>query len=68
MTHKAIILKFVVLAVIAIALGIMISNRAAHLSDKHPVPTDRHASADGRAIAELPNSDGRFWRVHVLLR
>ena len=55
MTHKAITLKFVVLTVLAIALGIMISVGATHLTDKHPVPIDRHAVAGSNEIAELPN-------------
>jgi hypothetical protein len=67
MTHKAITFKFVVLTVLVIALGMMISIGATHLRDKHPVPTDRHANADSREIAELPNPDLRFWRVHLLL-
>jgi hypothetical protein len=67
MTHKAITLKFVVLAVLAIALGIMISIGATHLTDKHPVPIDRHAVAGSSEIAELPNPDGRLSRVHLLL-
>jgi hypothetical protein len=41
MTHKAITLKFVVLTVLAVALGIMISVGAVHLKDKHPVRIDR---------------------------
>jgi hypothetical protein len=41
MTHKAITLKFVVLTVLAVALGIMISVGAVHLKDKHPVAIDR---------------------------
>jgi len=67
MTHKAITLKFVALTVLAIALGIMISIGAAHLTDKHPVPIDRHAVASSREIAELPNPDGRLSRVSLLL-
>lgn len=67
MTHKAITLKFVVLTVLAIALGIMISIGAAHLTDKPPVPIDRHAAAGSRGIAELPNPDGRLSRVNLLL-
>ena len=67
MTHIAIAFKFVVLTVLAIALGIMISIGATHLRDKHPVPTDRQASAGSREIAELPNPDLRLSRVHLLL-
>jgi hypothetical protein len=54
MTHKAVTLKFVVLTVLTIALGIMISVGATHLTDKHPVPIDRHAVAGSNEIAELP--------------
>jgi hypothetical protein len=67
MTHKAITLKFVALTVLAIALGIMISIGAAHLTDKHSAPIDRHALAGSREIAELPNPDGRLSRVRLLL-
>jgi hypothetical protein len=45
MTQKAITFKFVVLTVLAVALGIMISISAVHLTDKHSVPIDRHAAA-----------------------
>jgi hypothetical protein len=67
MTQKAITFKFVVLTVLAVALGIMISIGATHLTDKHAVPTDRHAAAGSLGIAELPNPDGRFSRVQLLL-
>jgi hypothetical protein len=67
MTHKAITLKFVVPTMLAIAFGIMISIGAVHLTDKHPVPIDRHAVAGNNEIAELPNPDGRLSRVHLLL-
>jgi hypothetical protein len=67
MTHKAITLKFVVLTVLAIALGIMISFGAARLTDKHPVPTDQHSAAESRGFAELQNPDGRLSRVRLLL-
>ena len=67
MTHKAITLKFVVLTVLAIALGIMISIAAAHLPDKQPVPIDRHAGAGSRGIAELPSPDGRLTRLRLVL-
>lgn len=68
MTHKAITLKFVVLTVLAITLGIMVSVGAVHLKDKPPAAIDRHAVADGGGFAELPNADGRFTRVRLLLR
>ena len=60
MTHIAITFKFVVLTVLAIALGIMISIGAANVKDKHPVPIDRHAVAGSREIAELPILAGGF--------
>jgi hypothetical protein len=67
MTHIAITFKFVVLTVLAVALGMMISIGATHLRDKHPVPVDRHANASSREIPELPNPDLRLSRVHLLL-
>ncbi len=67
MTHKAITFKFVVLTVLAIALGIMVSIGAAHLPGKQPVPIDRHAGAGSRGIAELPSPDGRLSRVGLVL-
>lgn len=67
MTHKAITLKFVVLTVLAITLGIMVSIGAVHLKDKHPVPLDRHAVAGSRGIAELPRPDARLSRVRLVL-
>jgi hypothetical protein len=67
MTHKAITLKFVVLTVLAVALGIMLSVGAVHLKDKHPVSIDQHAVAGSRGIAELPNPDARLSRVRLLL-
>jgi hypothetical protein len=71
MTHKAIILKFVVPTVLAIALGVMISIGAVHLTDKYPVPTDQaeanHSLAGTSGIVEVPNPDGRLSRVRLLL-
>jgi hypothetical protein len=32
-----------------------------------PVPIDRHAAAGSLGAAELPNPDGRFSRVYLLL-
>jgi hypothetical protein len=52
MTHKAIALKFVVLTVLAVALGIMISVGAVHLKDRHPVAIDRaEANAELKACS-----------------
>jgi hypothetical protein len=70
MTQKAITLQFVVPAVLAaIALGISIG--AVYLTVKYLVLIDQaevnHSVAGSRGIAELPSSDGRFSRVHVLL-
>jgi hypothetical protein len=59
MTHKAITLQFVVLTVLAGALGIMISVGVVHLKDRHPVAMEREAKA------ELPNA--QLSRVHLLL-
>ena len=67
MTQKAITFKFVVLTALAVALGIMISIGAAHLTDKHSIPIDRHTSADNGGIANLPSTDGRLSRVHLIL-
>jgi hypothetical protein len=66
MTHKAITLKFVVPT--AVALGIL--SIAVHLKDKYfPINQAEadHSVAGSRGIDALPNSDGRFSRVHVLL-
>jgi len=65
MTHKAITLKFVVLTVFAITLGIMVSVGAFHLKDRRPVPIDRLAVADSRGIGELPNP--QLSRVRLLV-
>jgi hypothetical protein len=70
MTHKAITLQFVVPAALAvIALGISIG--AVYLTVKYLVLIDRsetrHSAAGSSGIDVLPNSDGRFSRVHVLL-
>ena len=67
MTQKAITFRFVVLTMLAVALGIMISISAAHMTDKHPIPIDRHAPAGSLGTSELPNADGRLSRVHLLL-
>ena len=67
MAHIAITSKFVVLTVLAIALGIIISIGAANVKDKHPVPIDRHAVVGSHEIAELPNPGWRLSRVRLLL-
>jgi hypothetical protein len=59
MTHTAITLKFVVLTVLAVALGTMISVGVVHLEGRHPVAIDREANT------ELPNA--QLSRVHLLL-
>jgi hypothetical protein len=64
MIHKAITLKFVVPTVLVLALGISIG--AIYLPDKHLVPIDYSVAASG-GIADLPNSDRRLSRVHLLL-
>jgi hypothetical protein len=72
MTRKAIILQFVVPTVSAIVVGIVISIGFAYLTGKYPVPTNQaeahHPVAVTRGSAELPYTDERLWRVHVLLR
>ena len=67
MTQKAITFKFVVLTVLAVGLGIIISISAVNLTEKRPVPIDRHAAAGSLGIAELPHPDGRLSRVYLLL-
>jgi hypothetical protein len=64
MIHKAINLKFVVPTVLVLALGISIG--AIYLPDKHLVPVEYPVAGSG-GIADLPNSDGRLSRVHLLL-
>ena len=61
MTHKAIILKFVVLTMLATALGILISIGAT------PVPTDQHSVSSSGGFAELQKPDGRYSRLHLLV-
>ncbi len=68
MTRKTITLRIFVLTVLAVTLGIMLSIGAVHLKDKPPVVLDRHAFAGSGGFAELPNADGRFTRVRLLLR
>ena len=68
MAHKAITLKIVVLTMLVVALGIMLSIGAVHLKEKLPVVLERHAVAGSGGFAELPNADGRFTRVRLLLR
>jgi hypothetical protein len=66
--HKAISLKFVVPT--AVALGIMLSIGAVYLKDKYFQINQAEANrfvAGSSGIVVLPNSDGRFSRVHVLL-
>ena len=62
--HKAITLKFAIPTALILALGISIS--AVHLPDKHLVPVDYFVASSG-GITELPGSDGRLSRVHLLL-
>ena len=70
MTRKMITVEFVVPTVLAIALGIVLSIGAVYLKNKY-LPINQaeanHSAASGLGIAELPNPDGRFSRVHVLL-
>ena len=58
MTRKTITLKFVVLTVLAITLGIMVTVGAVHLKDNPIVRNDR-----AQANAELPNL--QLSRVHL---
>jgi hypothetical protein len=61
-------LKFVVPT--AVALGIILSIGAGYLKDKY-LPINQveanHSVAGSAGIDVLPNSDGRYSRVHVLL-
>ena len=72
MTPKAITLKFVLPTVLAVALGTIISIGVVYLTVKYLVLIDRKEAnrsvAGSRRTAELPNPDGRLWRVHVLLQ
>jgi hypothetical protein len=72
MTQKAIHSKFLVPTVSAIAFGIMVLIGVVYLAGKYPQPNNqaqasRSATASPGSAAP-PNSDGRLWRVHVLLR
>lgn len=60
MTKKTITLKFVVLTVLAITLGIMVSVGTVHLKDNPPLSSDR-----AQANAELPNL--QLSRVRLLV-
>jgi hypothetical protein len=72
MTQKAIFFKFVVPTVSTIVVGIVISTAFVYLTGKYPTPTNqvqaRPSVAISRGSAELPYTDERLWRVHVLLR
>jgi hypothetical protein len=72
MTQKAITLRFVIPEALAVAFGIIILIGIVYFTYKYPGPIDQadasHFITAGRGSAELPNTDGRLWRVHVLLR
>jgi len=72
MTHKVIIVEFVVPTLFAIVLGIVLSIGTVYLTDKHLVPIDQteanHSVAGSHGFVELPNPDGRLSRVHLLLQ
>jgi hypothetical protein len=71
MTHKVITFEFVVPTVLAAVLGIVLSIGAIYLTNRYLDPVDQseanHSVASSRGIAELPNPDGRFSRVRLLL-
>ena len=71
MTQKAITLKFVVPEMLAVASGIIILIGIVYFTPKYPVSTIQadadHSVAGTRGSAELPNPDGRFTRVRLLL-
>lgn len=72
MTQKAINFKLVIPTVSAIAFGTIVLIGVVYLKDRYPLPIDRaeasQSVAGNRRSAELPGSDGRLWRIHVLLR
>jgi hypothetical protein len=73
MTNKAITIEFIFPTLLAIVLTIVLSIGAVYLTDKHLVPVDQteanySVAAGGRGFVELPNPDGRFSRVNLLLR
>ena len=67
MTRKVITFEFPVPMVLAAVLGI----GAIYLTNRYLGPVDQseadHSVAGSRGVAELPNPDGRFSRVHLLL-
>jgi hypothetical protein len=71
MTRKVIILEFVAPTVLAVVVGIVLSVGAVYLTNCYLGPVDQseanHSVAGSRGVAELPNPDGRFSRVHLLL-
>jgi hypothetical protein len=71
MTRKVIILEFVAPTVSAVTLAIVLSVGAVNLTNHYLGPVDQseanHSVGGSRAVAELPNPDGRLSRVHLLL-
>jgi len=63
-------LRFVIPTVLAIVLGIVLAFGSVYFGHYFG-PVDRaeanQSGVGGRGIAELPNPDGRFSRVHLLL-
>jgi hypothetical protein len=72
MTQKAINFKLLVPAVSAGAIGIVVSVSIVYLKDRYPVPVNQAdpygVVAASHRSTEIPNADGRLWRIHVLLR
>ena len=70
MTHKVISLSFVIPTALAIVLGIVLAVGGVYLGH-YLGPTDQARAnqpvAGSSGVAELPNPDGRFSRVHLLL-
>ncbi len=61
-------LRFVIPTVLAIVLGIVLAFCSVYLGHYFgPVDQAEANQSGGRGIAELPNPDGRFSRVHLLL-
>jgi hypothetical protein len=71
MTHKVITFEFVAPMALAAVLGTVLLIGAIYLTNRHLSPVDQseanHSVAGSHGIAELPKTDGRFSRAHLLL-
>ena len=72
MTQRAINFKFFLPTLSAVAFAIVVLIGIVYLKDRYPPfiarPAGHPSVADSGRHSESPNTDGRFWRVHVLLR